>query len=391
MATWRITPVLMALALAGCGGGDITTWLGSYSKEKPAELVPLSNEITIGMAWSADVGAGSGGKGVNLRPRVDGGTVYAADVKGRVSAFDAATGREIWEVDVDAEITGGPGSGDGLVLVGTVDGDLFALDAATGARRWTSRVSSEVLSTPAVAQGVVVVHSLDGRLTGLDVADGKQRWQFERVASGLGLRGSSSPVISGGNAICGLAGGKLVSVELATGFPVWETTITLPAGRTELERVVDILGDPLQLAGQVYVGTYQGEVAALYESNGQVAWRRKVSSYNGLATDGSSLYLSDDQSLVWAVDSRDGAALWKQDALRGRRLSAPAAIGGWVVVGDFEGYLHWLSPQDGRLVARSRVGSAPITAQPRAADGTLFVLGEDGDLAALRVAGGATP
>jgi outer membrane protein assembly factor BamB len=389
MANWRISPVLLALALTGCGGGDFTSWLGSYSKEKPAELVPLTNAITVATVWNTDVGAGSGGKGANLRPRVDGNAVYAADYKGRVSAFDAATGREIWKVDIDQGIAGGPGSGEGLVLVGTLDGDVVALDAATGAKRWASPVNSEVLSTPAVAQGVVVVHGLDGRLTGLDAADGKQRWRYDRVASGLGLRGSSSPVISGSKAICGLAGGKLVAVELATGYAVWETTITLPAGRTELERVVDILGDPLLMAGQVFVGTYQGEVAALYESSGQVAWRRKASSFGAVATDGRALYLSDDQSLVWGVDSRDGAALWKQDALRGRKLSAPAVVGDWVVAGDFEGYLHWLSSQDGQLVARTRVGSAPITAQPQAVGGTLYVLGDDGDLAALRVTGGS--
>jgi outer membrane protein assembly factor BamB len=388
MATWRIFPALLALALVGCGGADFTSWLGSYTKEKPAELVPLTNAVVVTTVWSTDIGAGAGGRGANLRPRVDGNVVYAADYKGRVTAVDAATGREIWKVDVDEEITGGPGSGEGLVLVGTVDGEVIALDAASGAKRWVSRATSEVLSTPAAAQGVVVVHSLDGRLAGLDAADGKPRWQYERVASGLGLRGGSSPVVSGAKAISGLSGGKLVAVELATGFPVWETTITLPAGRTELERVVDILGDPLLLAGQVFVGTYQGEVAALYESGGQVAWRRKVSSYNGLATDGAALYLTDDQGLVWAIDSRDGAALWKQDALRRRSLSAPAAFGGLVVAGDFDGYLHWLSPQDGSLVARTRVGSAPIRAQPVALGGTLYVLGDDGDLAALRVEGG---
>jgi outer membrane protein assembly factor BamB len=391
MAIRRIYPALLALALAGCGGADFTSWLGSYSKEKPAELVPLTNAVGVTTVWSTDIGAGAGGRGANLRARVDGSVVYAADYKGRVTAVDAGTGREIWKVDVDEEITGGPGSGEGLVLVGTVDGDVIALDAATGAKRWSSRVSSEVLSTPAAAAGVVVVHSLDGRLAGLDAADGKPRWQYERVASGLGLRGSSSPVVSGSTAICGLSGGKLVAIELATGFPVWETTITLPAGRTELERVVDILGDPLLLSGQVIVGTYQGEVAALYESSGQVAWRRKVSSYNGLATDGAALYLTDDQNLVWSLDSRDGAALWKQDALRGRKLSGPAVSGGLVATGDFEGYVHWLSPQDGALVGRTRVGSAPIRAQPVAAGGTLFVLGDDGDLAALRVAGGVAP
>ena len=388
MTISRITPIVLALALAGCGG--FTSWLGGSSREKPAELVPLANQISVSTVWSTDVG-GTDKQRLNLRPRVDGNTVYAADADGRVVALDAATGRQAWKVDTDKEISGGPGSGEGLVLVGTADGEVVALDAPTGAQRWTRQVSSEVLSAPAVAQGVVVVHTLDGKLTGLDAADGSQRWQYDRVASGLGLRGSSSPVISGGNAICGLAGGRLVAIELATGFPIWETTITLPTGRSELERVVDIIGDPLLVAGQVFVGTYQGEVAALYDSSGQVAWRRKVSSYSGVATDGRALYLSDDNSLVWSLDMRDGAALWKQEALRGRKLSAPAVIGGWVVVGDLEGYLHWLSPHDGSLVARTRVGSARITAQPKAAEGTLYVLGDGGDLAALRVTAGTAP
>jgi len=391
MKSYRILPVLFTLALAGCGGGGLTTWLGSYSREKPAELEPLVNQLGVRTVWSTDIGSGTDGQRLNLRPRVDGNVVYAANADGKVVAVEAGTGRTLWTADIDREVTGGPGSGEGLVVVGTADGEVVALDATTGTERWVVQLSSEVLSAPAAAEGVVVVHTLDGKLTGLNAADGAQRWQYDRPASGLGLRGSSSPVVSGRNVICGLAGGRLVAVETATGFPVWETTITLPTGRSELERVVDITGDPLLHAGQVFIGTYQGEVAALYDSNGQVAWRRKVSSYNGVATDGRALYLADDNGLVWSVDLRDGAALWKQEALRGRRLSAPAVIGGWVVVGDFEGYLHWLSPDDGSLLARSRVGSAPISARPQSVDGTLYVLGDDGALAALRVAAGASP
>jgi len=241
---------------------------------------------------------------------------------------------------------------------------------------------------PAAAAGTVIIHAIDGRLVGHDAADGKPHWQYDRVASGLGLRASSSPVVAGTRVVSGMAGGKLVMLDIASGAPVWETTVTVPTGRSELARVVDIAGDPLVYQGSIYVATYNADVASVDQGSGQVGWRRKLSSYAPLATDGRAVFVSDDNGTVWALDARNGAALWKQDALRARRLSGPSAVGDYVVVGDFEGYVHWLSTQDGSFVARSRVGSAPITAQPQVVGSTVYVLGDKGDLAALRPAAG---
>jgi outer membrane protein assembly factor BamB len=179
-------------------------------------------------------------------------------------------------------------------------------------------------------------------------------------------------------------------LDLVNGAPVWETSVTVPTGRSELARMVDIAGDPLVQQGTIYVGTYNAEVAALDAGSGQVAWRQKLSTYAGLAGDGRAVYVSDDNGVVWSLDAHSGARLWKQEGLRARKLSGPAVVGDYVVVGDFEGYVHWLSTQDGSFVARSRVGSAPISAQPRVVGGTVYVLGDKGDLAALRPAAGGS-
>jgi outer membrane protein assembly factor BamB len=383
-------PWVVAAVLAGCGSvADPTRWLGSYTVEKPAELGPAPTRLGVATVWSADTGDGTDGQRLNLVPRLDGDRIYVADADGRVAARDAASGRTLWQSETKLEITAGPGVGDGLVLVGTGDGEVAALDAATGALRWKSRVSSEVLAVPAAAHGVVVIHTVDGRVVGHDAGDGKPRWLYDRQAAGLGLRASSSPVIAGTRAICGLSGGKVVALDIANGGPVWETTVTVPTGRTELARVVDVGGDPLLAFNSVYVGTYGAEVASVDRGGGQVVWRRKLSTYAGLGAGERSVYASDDSGTVWALDPDTGAALWKQEALRARKLSGPAAVGDHVVVGDFEGYVHWLSAQDGSFIARSRVGSAPITAQPQAAGGTVYVLGDAGDLAALRPVGGA--
>jgi len=378
--------LLTVFLLAGCGTmADPTSWFGDDVKEvEPNELTDFEKTLQVKILWDTDTGSGTDNLRLRLIPRVDGGRVYAADSDGQVQAFDSLTGERIWGVDLDLPLSGGPGSGDGLVLLGTTDGEVVALNAENGEQLWKAQVSSEVLSVPAAESGVVVVHSIDGKLVGLSTADGKPLWLYSRKVPVLTLRGSSSPVINGGVVYTGFAGGKLVAVDLQKGFVQWEVSITAPSGRSELERMVDIDGDPFISDGTVYVATYQGELAAVSEYSGTLLWRRKLSSYSGIDADWRNLYVSDDAGNVWGINPVNGAAMWKQDKLLNRRLSAPAVIDGYVVVGDYEGYLHWLSHDDGKMVARTRIGSAAITSPPVMSDGVVYVFGDGGALAAVQ-------
>ncbi|MES9965498.1 MAG: outer membrane protein assembly factor BamB [Candidatus Sedimenticola sp. 20ELBAFRAG] len=388
-----ITAMSAALLLSGCGSMDSMNpidWFGSEeSSVKPAELVELTGSVPVRTLWSTSVGSGADDQRVKLVPYVVDNRIYAADSSGTVKALDAASGRTQWSVETELEISGGPGAGEGLVLIGTSNAELVALDSSSGAERWRTRVSSEVLSVPKVSRGMAVVHTIDGKLFGFDAASGKQTWIYDRTAPVLTLHGSSSPVISGNAAICGFANGKLVSVELETGNPIWEVSVTAPRGRSELERMVDIDGDPLVVDGIIYVATYQGDMAAVSQDTGVVLWRRKLSSYTGLSVDYRQLYVSDDNDFVWAVDPRNGSALWKNEKLKARRLSAPAVLDDYVVVGDYQGYLHWLSTEDGRLLGRTRVGEDPITTAPVVNNGVVYIYGDGGALAA--VTGAAKP
>jgi outer membrane protein assembly factor BamB len=377
---------LSALLLAGCGSvADPTSWFDDDVKEVvPNELTEFEQTLKVKTLWDADIGAGTDNLRLRLIPRVDNGRVYAADSKGQVQAFDSLTGRRLWGVNLDLPLSGGPGSGEGLVLLGTTDGEVVALDADNGQQLWKAQVSSEVLSVPATASGVVVVHSIDGKLAGLSAVDGKRLWLYSLKVPVLTLRGTSSPVINGGIVYAGFDGGKLSALDLQKGFVQWEVSITAPSGRSELERMVDIDGDPFISDGNVYVATYQGELAAVSEYSGTLLWRRKLSSYTGIAADWRNIYISDDTGTVWGISPENGAAMWKQDKLLNRGVSAPAVINGYVVVGDYQGYLHWLSHDDGRMVARTRVGSSAITAAPVMRDGVVYVFGDGGALAAVQ-------
>ena len=382
-----LTLPILVLLLTGCGSmpsmNPVEWFADEDNSEPPAELVELTGSLTPRVLWTASISGGSDEQRLKLVPFVRGDRVYAASRNGEVRALDSGSGRALWSVDTELEISGGPGAGEGLVLVGTSNGEVVALDATGGAEKWRARVSSEVLSVPKAAQGIVVVHTIDGKLFGLDAATGEQKWVYDRSTPVLTLHGSSSPVILGNRVICGFASGKLVMLDLAKGDLMWEISITAPSGRSELERMVDIDGDPLIVEDVVYVTTYQGEMAAVSIDTGVVLWRRKLSSYAGMGADFSQLYVSDDTDHVLAVDPGNGAALWKNQKLQYRKLTAPIELNGTILVGDFEGYLHLLSREDGRLTGRVRIAKSAISTTPIVKAGVAYIYADGGEIAAI--------
>ncbi|MEN8175056.1 MAG: outer membrane protein assembly factor BamB [Pseudomonadota bacterium] len=370
---------LGALTASGCG------WLAPEEPvQRVSPLEPIDNPLRGELVWSRKLGKDTAGEGVVLRLAVDGGRVFAAQVSGRVTAMDAGSGNLAWEVDTASDLGGGVGAGEGLVLVGTREGEVIALQQSGGAEMWRARVNAEILSAPAVTQGVVAVHTNDGRVVGLDAGSGAEIWSFRRSVPILSLRGNSAPVAAGTDFICGLDGGKLVNLDSATGRPRWESSIAYPSGRTELERVVDLDADPLVAGDNVFVTTYQGQMAVVQLSTGQTGWSRSFSAYNQLGASPNALLATDEVGHLWAIEPPTGETLWTQEALSGRRLSAPVGVGNRVAVGDLEGYLHWLDADSGAIIGRTRIASSPIQAPPVARGDRVFVLGEEGELAAVR-------
>jgi outer membrane protein assembly factor BamB len=351
--------------------------------EPPAELVELESQLEIKELWDRSF-EGSDKAFLKIAPTLDDERLYVAEPSGEVSALDPETGKILWSVDLDVPISGGPGANEGLVAVGTLEAELIVLNAQDGSERWRKRVSSEILSVPAVGGGQVVCRTIDGRISVFSSEDGVQRWVYDRSVPVLTLRGDGSPLLHDNQVLVGFANGKLVALDINSGAPSWEALITTPSGRTELERVVDIDADLKLVEGTVYAVAYHGELAAVSEISGVVLWRRELSSHAGLDADWRQLYITDESDHLWSLDTTNGATLWQQKALHARRLSAPAMVEGNLVVGDFDGYLHWLSQYDGGMLARERVGGDAIRVQPLVRDGIVYVFDQGGNLTALR-------
>ena len=382
--TARLVTLIMLLTLSGCGKIPFPWKPDKDNTEPPTPLVKFTPSLQIDTLWSRDIGAGASKLYLKLTPTVAGQRIFLADNDGKVSAIDTETGSTLWRTNTNKPITGGPGHGEGLVLIGTSDGEVLALSDDDGRLLWTSQVSSEILATPQAASDIVVVRTIDGKLFGLNAADGTRRWTYDRSVPILTLRGTSAPSLYEDKAIAGFDSGKLVAVELTTGKLLWESRIATPRGRTELERMVDIDAEPLIVDRFVYVATFQGRVAAVALDSGQVLWTRDLSSYAGISADADNLYITDANGQVYALNRLSGRSIWKQDKLRARSVTAPATIGPYVVVGDFDGYLHWMRTSDGRFVARTRLEKSAIIAPPIITNKVLYSYGSRGTIAAYR-------
>ncbi len=384
--------LLLALAtaplLSGCGS---LRWIGLGREKDPNPPTELSKtapqQVSIRTLWTTRIGKGQDGRTLSLRPAVAGNRVYAADHSGVLAALNAADGRPIWERKTRIPFSGGPDVAGDQLAIGASNGEVLLMSTRDGAQRWRTQLRSEVLSVPRIIGDLVVVHTIDDSVYGLELSDGQERWRFGVQAPVLTLRGASSPTPGPDGVLVGLSNGRLIYLDPEQGVPIWEALISPPSGRTELERIADIDTDPIVVDEQVYVASFNGDLAAVDLASGAVLWRRELSAHAGLAATPEALYITDSDDQIWAADPTDGAGRWRQDQLRYRRLTAPVVVGNAVVVGDLEGYVHWLARSDGRLLGRERIAKAAVASAPVVVGQTLYLQLENGTLAAVRASG----
>ena len=396
--------LLPAFLLAGCSWFSFLPWVDEKEKkvdaDEPVELQDFDAEAKLVRLWRAKVGRGLGRKYLRLRPAVLADRIYAADAYGSVVALNRFSGKRVWQASVGepdegpfyefwdrrdpAFVTGGIGTGGGLVLLGTTRGEVIALDAGDGTERWRAEVSSEVLSRPTTADDAVIAQTADGRLVALEAEDGSQRWAYDSQVPLLTLRGTAAPVVESGLVFAGFGDGNVTAIEVRNGAPIWRQRIMLPQGRTELDRMVDVDGTPLLASGLLLAASFQGRLKAMNPTDGRVVWDIEASSYLDLAEGYGHVYLVSDDDVVNAFAIASAAAAWQQENLRNRRLTSPLAFGNYLLVGDEEGWLHVLAQSDGRFLAR-RKAPGGLRSPLVEVDDVVYVLADDGSLEALEI------
>ncbi|OIJ41021.1 outer membrane protein assembly factor BamB [Massilia timonae] len=378
----KLVGVGVLALMTGCSTlNSLNPFASDKKGDQPAKLVELKGSMAVRTAWKLDIGKA---RGYTFSPALTGNTVVVAGADGAIARVEAGSGKQLWRIKADTELSAGVGTDGNLIVVGGDKGQLLAFDM-DGKKLWTSQLSSEILSAPVVSQGIVVARSIDNRIVGIDAANGNKKWTVQKVAPPLTLRNAPGMIVAGTDVIVAQPGGKLSSMILATGAPRWDVEVGVSRGATELERVTDIGGAPVLFENEVCAASYQGRVGCFDLVTGSAKWTRDLSSDAGVAVDQLYVFAPDDKGALHAFTRDTGSSSWKNDKLAFRRLSTPLSYGRAVAVGDFEGYVHFLSREDGSFLARAATDGSPIMGTPLVAGTNLIFQTQNGTVTAIAV------
>lgn len=349
----------------------LTGLVGCSSEEDTIVMAPLpvvNSEFTPTNVWSASAGDGVGQYFSKLSPVFAYDKLFVASRDGEVKALDPQTGKALWQVELEgdsaARLSGGLTASYNKLFIGSENGELIALDQETGSELWRTAVVGEVLSRPVTDNNYVMVNTSRGMLTALSAEDGAEVWSLSTEVPSLSLRGDSTPSTVSGGVFWGTAGGRLAAAIVAKGQLIWQQPVGTPKGATEIDRLVDSDTSPIILGGTLFTLGVNGQLVAIDLRSGAPKWKRNYSSALDMATDGVRLYLVTDRDHIAAVDARSGTEIWSNNQLEYRLLTAPKLIDGYLVVGDSEGYLHWLDSATGDFVAQQLVDDSGFAVGP---------------------------
>jgi outer membrane protein assembly factor BamB len=372
----RFPLYLMLLALVACGN--------KKDEIKPNELTDVTEQGVVKTLWKRQFDASEKAYGYKLIPAEMNGSLFIATQSGEIYSLDTKTGKTNWENNLETEISAGPGVGETVMVVGGPEGQVVAMDIDTGTVLWQTSVSSEVLSPPVIDRNKVVVRTQDGRIYGFSIQTGKREWSFDTNIPNLTLRGNSTPVAKGGRVYIGFDNGKVAALNILDGSVLWQQNVINNQGKTEIDRIADIDGDIAVVATDLYLSSAADKTMSVATESGRALWSQNIGSVTGVTVSRRSLYLTDNQSVVHQLNRTDGSRGWTQEQMLNRNLTKPSFYLGDLVVGDYQGYLHFLDGVSGEIINRTRVGSDHFYHSPVVVGEIIYAYNYDGTLSALQ-------
>lgn len=343
-----------------------------------------SDRVKLTRLWKVSVGKGLAKDNIRLAPALGEQHIAAASRDGVLLVVERESGKVLWEKKTALPITAGPAVAYGVAVVGTAKGEVVAFAEQDGTQKWSVQVGAAVMAAPAVSADMVVVLAADGVIHALARESGEARWTYNTMVPPLSLHANAAPLIADNRVYVATSAGKLLGLDLATGVAGMEVRVATNNGRSELERMTDVVSNLLLLDDRdIYSAGFQSQLTATDVESGRRRWQFDVSSVLDMAEGLGNIYVTDTSANVFAVDRASGKVVWKQPDYAYRALTAPAIVGGLVAVGDSDGQVHLLAQSDGQV--RGRINTGPALASLQGRDDVLYTWSTDGRLAAWKI------
>ncbi|MBE1236823.1 PQQ-binding-like beta-propeller repeat protein [Phaeovibrio sulfidiphilus] len=371
---------------------------GGYSHHAMQHMVadgPLTE------LWTTRIGSGSTKRGKLLNsPIVAEGLVFTIDRRASVRAFDARTGRKVWDVSLPERGTeerdgdflgGGIAYEDGRIFATTGFAKVVALDAASGTELWRASMDAPVRAAPTVNSGRVVVVTLGNQTVALAAADGSKLWVHSGVAESTSLMGTPAPAIDQGIVVVAYSSGEVFALRLESGTEIWADSVTAVRRTDAAGLLYDIRANPIIDGNRVYFIGNSGLMVGMDLRSGGRAWQLRVAGTQSPWIAGDVLYLVSEDAELAAVSASSGEVLWSFSLPRWNKASkqkgalfwiGPILVSDRLIVGCSDGYVYSFSPYTGKLLGQIELSSAMVTT-PVVADGILYFLTEKGRLVAF--------
>ena len=362
---------LLSLALVGCSNKAI-----KVAEQKPSPLPKISASSSLVAIANYSVAATNAVDPLRLQLGLAQGQVFAADPKGEVTAYQGK--QRIWQSKISkAGISAGAVAGEGIVVVANKKGQLFALDQATGQTKWQSQLSSAVLAPSLIQAGRVITLANDGTVFAHDISTGQQIWTYNLPKVDFSMRGTAAPVaVDPRTVLVAWANSYVYVIDTVTGIPQLQRRVSINDGRSDIQRLNDIDGEPV-VAGRYLISTsYQGQLTAMDLASQQVIWSEDASSLRSPVIFDNKVFVAQSSGQLTAYDITTGQQLWQNEQLLNRRLSNPAVLGNQLVVGDLDGVLHLVDPNSGNLIGRAKTSGEVRSL--RSVDQQLYVSSQKG-------------
>ena len=367
-------PLAIAVAsalLLGCSSNKV-------KEAKPNPLPKIQQQQGLNLVFSQSVSSTNAAEALRLQLDTDNGVIFAIDPDGQVSAYKGK--EQLWKSKITKqELTAGVEAAEGIVVVGNRKGQLFALDQATGEQKWTTQLSGAILSPSLIQSGRVITIANDGTVFAHDAVSGQQVWAYKLPSVQFSLRGQPAPVrLDDRTILVASANAYVYGLDVISGVPRFQRRVAISEGRSDIQRLIDIVGDPV-VAGQYLVTTsFQGQVTVTDLATQRVVWSEDASSTNRPEVSGDKVFVSTVDGKLNAYSLSTGQLAWQNEELLNRQLSNPVMLGQSLVVGDMDGVIHLIDPASGKLLGRAKTSGEVQSL--RVIDNQLYVATRKGAL-----------